>query len=157
MLDLYNLRYSLHTSFKVHFKRHLPRTAHDFGESLIVEMVTYTPILSILWPVLLYSRQFALQALAVTYSNKSHSLLSADPLPNPYPFYFPRQGDANSTMLFPMERCGDVVLEEASIDQLQDAMVHGKLNAVKLASCCLRRVLQVGEYIKYVSGDLNLL
>ena len=47
-----------------------------------------------------------------------------------------------------MERCGDFVLEEASIDQLRDAMAFGKLTASKLVQCCLKRIWQVDEYIK---------
>lgn len=63
-------------------------------------------------------------------------------------FYFPLAENANSPALFPMPACNGVVLEEATIDQLQDAMVQNKLTAVQLAICYLQRAYQVDKYIK---------
>ncbi len=40
------------------------------------------------------------------------------------------------------------MLEEATIDEMQDAMAKGQLTSVQIAMCCLRRVWQVDEYVK---------
>ena len=63
-------------------------------------------------------------------------------------FYFPLAQNANSSALFPVANCNGLELEEATIDQLQDAMSQGKLTAVQLAMCYLQRVYQVDKYIK---------
>ena len=65
-------------------------------------------------------------------------------------FYFPLQENADSPALFPMPTCSGLVLEEATIDQLQDAMGQGKLTAVQLATCYLQRAYQVDKYIKSI-------
>ncbi|KAK7722649.1 hypothetical protein SLS57_004854 [Botryosphaeria dothidea] len=50
-----------------------------------------------------------------------------------------------------MPLCGNVIIEEATIDQLQAYMSQGTLTAVKLAHCYWKRVMQTDDYIKYVS------
>ncbi|KAF2086346.1 glutamyl-tRNA amidotransferase subunit A [Saccharata proteae CBS 121410] len=77
-------------------------------------------------------------------------ILAVDPLQNPYPYQFPLDADANTTALFPMQQCNGVTLEEATIDQLQDAMSQGKLNSQQLVACYMNRALQVDEYINSV-------
>lgn len=47
-----------------------------------------------------------------------------------------------------LDLCNGVVIEEATIDQLQRNMVEGKLSSVQLTTCCLNRVFQVERYIK---------
>lgn len=44
--------------------------------------------------------------------------------------------------------CNGVVIEEATIDQLQGYMAEGKLSSVQLTACCMDRVFQVERYIK---------
>ncbi|KAF2641810.1 glutamyl-tRNA amidotransferase subunit A [Massarina eburnea CBS 473.64] len=75
------------------------------------------------------------------------SVLGADPLQAPYPYYFPPIGSANSTELFPMPSCHGVRLEEATIDRLQSHMSNGTLTSVQLLRCYLKRVRQVDKYI----------
>jgi amidase len=64
------------------------------------------------------------------------------------PPLFPLQQDANSTKLFPMPLCGNFHLEEATIDQMQNAMRTGALTSVQLVICYILRTCQVDEYIK---------
>lgn len=71
-------------------------------------------------------------------------------LQNPYDFQFPLLGNANSTALFPMRFCNGITLEEATIDQLQDYMSHGRLTAEQIVRCYMERDYQVDEFCKYV-------
>ncbi|KAF2728623.1 amidase signature enzyme [Polyplosphaeria fusca] len=84
-----------------------------------------------------------------TLSNSS-CILSIDPLQTPYPFYFPPEEDAETPGLFPMPKCGQVTLEEATIDQLQGYMRNGSLTSVQLLNCYMRRMHQVDEYINSI-------
>ncbi|KAF2469762.1 amidase signature enzyme [Lindgomyces ingoldianus] len=77
-------------------------------------------------------------------------VLSIDPLQNPYPYYFPLESNGETAGLFPMPKCGNVTLEEATIDQLQGAMSDGVLTAVDLLRCYMRRIRQVDDYINSV-------
>lgn len=65
------------------------------------------------------------------------------------PPLIPLQENANSTELFAMADCHGFKLEEATIDQMQDAMKNGNLTSVKLVGCYLTRAFQTEEYIKY--------
>ena len=47
-----------------------------------------------------------------------------------------------------LDLCKGVVIEEATIDQLQRYMTEGKLSSVQLTTCYLSRVFQVERYIK---------
>jgi amidase len=62
--------------------------------------------------------------------------------------YFPRLGAAGPD-IFPMPPCYGVVLEEATIDQLQNAMATGQLSSERLVMCYLWRIEQTDKYIKY--------
>ncbi len=64
------------------------------------------------------------------------------------PSLIPLQENANSTALFPMADCHGFKLEEATIDQMQEAMKKGSLTSVKLVGCYLTRTFQTEEYIK---------
>src|SRR4051812_46833160 len=75
-------------------------------------------------------------------------VLSISPLEDPLPYYFPPLEDADTPALFPMPKCHGLTLEEATIDQLQDAMSRGVLTSEKLVGCFLWRILQVDGYIK---------
>jgi amidase len=77
-------------------------------------------------------------------------ILDVDPLQTPFPFEFPSQNATPSYGLFPMPKCQDIVLEEASIDELQGYMSNGMLTSVELLQCYLRRVSQVDEYINSI-------
>jgi amidase len=73
---------------------------------------------------------------------------AAQVLQNPFPYDFPHM-DASPVALFPMPSCHGITLEEATIDQLQDAMSHGKLTSVDILNCYLARVTQTNTYCKY--------
>ncbi len=44
-----------------------------------------------------------------------------------------------------------MVLEEATIDELQESMKRGQLTSVAILMCYLQRVYQTDEYIKYAT------
>lgn len=64
------------------------------------------------------------------------------------PSLIPLLENANSTNLFPMADCHGFKLEEATIDEMQEAMKSGNLTSVKLVGCYLTRTFQTEEYIK---------
>ncbi|KAH3977262.1 hypothetical protein HBH70_114880 [Parastagonospora nodorum] len=78
--------------------------------------------------------------------SKSTHVLDLDPLQNPLPYCFPPQIATGTPALFPMLLCQDIVLEEATIDQLQDYMTKGFLTSLELLRCYLKRVAQVDGY-----------
>ncbi|OCL12004.1 glutamyl-tRNA amidotransferase subunit A [Glonium stellatum] len=80
----------------------------------------------------------------------SSSVLSTDPLQSPFPYYFPPQESTNSPGLFPMPQCHGIALEEASIDQLQDAMGNGLLTSQDIVGCYIQRIRQVDKYINSI-------
>lgn len=73
---------------------------------------------------------------------------------------FPLQQNEGTSDLFPMPPCGDgsFQLEEATIDEMQQAMVRGELTSVQLTLCYMQRVYQLQSYTKLVSpvGSLSL-
>jgi amidase len=77
----------------------------------------------------------------------------AQVLEYPFPYDFPNM-DAAPMALFPMPSCHGITLEEATIDQLQDAMSHAKLTSVQILNCYLARVSQTNSYCKYDSAYL---
>jgi len=62
--------------------------------------------------------------------------------------YCAHSNPAANASLFIMPKCGQFKLEEATIDQMQQAMSNGSLTAVKLLNCYLDRVFQSQPYIK---------
>lgn len=64
------------------------------------------------------------------------------------PSLFPLEADADTTNLFPMEKCGGFELEEATIDQMQAAMANGTLTSVQLVVCYMIRNFQTDDYAK---------
>lgn len=95
----------------------------------------------------------ALGLTSTTWAQNTSSL-AIDPLQNPYPFSFPPINQTDTEYLFPMRKCHNFSLEEATIDQLQEQMRNGGLTAAKLLRCYLKRVQQVDEYINSVM-ELN--
>ena len=82
--------------------------------------------------------------------NGSLNLAEAQVLENPFPYDFPNM-DAPPVALFPMPSCKGVTLEEATIDQLQDAMSRGNLTSTDILNCYLDRISQTNSYIKYAN------
>lgn len=76
------------------------------------------------------------------------NVATAETLTTPFPYYFPNLGQS-ATDLFPMPDCNGFVLEEATIDQLQDVMGKGQLTSLQIALCYLQRIQQTDQYIKY--------
>lgn len=64
------------------------------------------------------------------------------------PSLFPLQEKADTVDLFPMPPCGSFQLEEATIDQMQEAMANGTLTSQQLVLCYLVRTYQTEDYIK---------
>ena len=65
--------------------------------------------------------------------------------------FFPQQAPGSTqpqVFLFPP--CGNFALEEASIDDMQDAMANGTLSAQQLLTCYTQRVYQTQGYVKQV-------
>lgn len=83
---------------------------------------------------------------ALQYSANATNLVPSENLELPFPYYFPDLTHPDD--LFPMPDCNGVVLEEATVDQLQAAMNRGQLTSAKIASCYLQRIYQTNEYTK---------
>jgi amidase len=77
-------------------------------------------------------------------------MIDVNPLQQPYPYYFPPQDAVGTSALFPMPACMGIILEEATIDQLQGYMIDGMLTSVQLLRCYLKRNHQVDEYINSI-------
>ncbi|KAF5022895.1 hypothetical protein F66182_5055 [Fusarium sp. NRRL 66182] len=66
------------------------------------------------------------------------------------PTLLPLQENAGSEDLFPMAECNGFKLEEATLTEMQDAMLKGGLTSVQLVTCYLTRTYQTQEYINSV-------
>lgn len=60
---------------------------------------------------------------------------------------FPLEQYVGTVDLFPMAPCGTFVLEEATIDQMQEAMTNGTLTSLQLVMCYITRTYQTNSYI----------
>ena len=89
-----------------------------------------------------------ISVLAPSTTHYFPNFATAEMLTTPFPYYFPNLGQS-ATDLFPMPDCNGFVLEEATIDQLQDVMGKGQLTSLQIAVCYLQRIQQTDEYIKY--------
>lgn len=83
-------------------------------------------------------------------SYNASQVVEAQVLESPYPYYFPvlSPGADLGSSQFPMPLCHGFKLEEATIDQLQEAMEDGKLTSKKLVGCYLQRIYQTDFYIR---------
>ena len=72
---------------------------------------------------------------------------STQTLSSPFPYEFPNL-DITGAESFPMAQCDDLVIEEATVDELQDAMAKGQLTSETLVNCYLQRIYQTDGYIK---------
>ncbi|KAH8820803.1 amidase signature domain-containing protein [Xylogone sp. PMI_703] len=70
----------------------------------------------------------------------------------PFPYYFPQlqNGSNADSGQFPMPLCNGFKLEEATIDQLQSEMKHGKLTSVDIIGCYLRRIHQTDQFLRAI-------
>ncbi|KAK6856332.1 hypothetical protein PG995_006519 [Apiospora arundinis] len=74
------------------------------------------------------------------------ALAACGQLLEPDTSFFSVQENVDSAELFPMPRCGNFQLEEATIDQMQEAMSNGTLTSVQLATCYMMRTYQTEDY-----------
>ena len=88
----------------------------------------------------------AINYVAPRYSINASDLVSSQDLESPLPYYFPDQKNVDD--LFPMPDCNGVILEETTVDALQDAMSKGHLTSTQIAMCYMQRVHQTNGYIK---------
>jgi len=77
-------------------------------------------------------------------------VVDAQTLDSPFPYQFPLLGSGNAANSgqFPMPLCHGFKLEEATIDQLQQAMQDGTLTSVKIVTCYLERIGQTDGYLR---------
>jgi amidase len=88
---------------------------------------------------------------ASSNSNQNFTgILDVDPLHQPLPYYFPPEDATGSPSLFPMPPCQGIVLEEATVDQLQGYLGQGLLTSLELLRCYLKRMRQVDDYINSI-------
>ena len=85
---------------------------------------------------------------APRYSINASDLVWSQDLESPLPYHFP--DEKNVEDLFPTPDCNGIVLEEATVDSLQEAMSKGHLTSTKIALCYLQRMYQTNGYIKLV-------
>ncbi|KAL1897198.1 hypothetical protein Cpir12675_002454 [Ceratocystis pirilliformis] len=62
----------------------------------------------------------------------------------------PQQKNMNMPELFTMPSCGDFILEEATIEQMQEGMSNGTITSFQLSVCYLLRAQQTQNYINSV-------
>ena len=96
---------------------------------------------------------FSLLAPSLAHRNETFNatqLIDSQDLENPYPYEFPvlQNGSNVDSGQFPMPKCHGFKLEEATIDQLQDALSRRKLTSVQIVFCYLQRIYQTDEYIR---------
>lgn len=82
--------------------------------------------------------------------NNLVDLATVQVLEAPFPYEFPKED--NQIDLFPMPKCNGITLEEATIDQLQDAMSTGLLTTSQIVLCYMQRIYQTDMYLEYVFG-----
>ena len=80
------------------------------------------------------------------YYGNATDLITLQDLETPFPYDFPDHGVLDN--LFPMPSCNDLVLEEATVDYLRDAMNKGRLTSTRIALCYLQRIYQTNGYAK---------
>ena len=93
-----------------------------------------------------YALATAISHVAPRYSTNASDLVSSQDLESPFPYYFPDERNVDN--LFPMPDCNGVVLEETTVDALQDAMSKGHLTSTQIAMCYMQRIHQTNGYIK---------
>lgn len=62
--------------------------------------------------------------------------------------FFPLRQNEGLPDQFPMPLCGSFQLEEATIDDMQQAMSNGQLTSTQLTLCYIQRIYQTQSYTK---------
>lgn len=81
--------------------------------------------------------------IPLTHALQNYTIQSLNQVP-----FFPLQQNAGLPDQFPMPPCGSFRLEEATIDDMQQAMSDGTLTATQLTLCYIQRVYQTQSYTK---------
>ncbi|KAJ4311645.1 hypothetical protein N0V94_007844 [Neodidymelliopsis sp. IMI 364377] len=100
--------------------------------------------------VCFFSLVYGVPAWTSDVLQNASSILSIDPVQQPFPYYFPAQDAVGTPALFPMPSCQGVTIEEATIDRLSGYMSDGTLTSTQILRCYLKRIQQVDEYINSV-------
>ncbi|PVH85143.1 amidase signature enzyme [Cadophora sp. DSE1049] len=98
----------------------------------------------------------AIGSSASRHLYNTSQILETQILDSPYPYEFPVLQDganANSGQ-FPMPNCNGFTLEEATIDQMQEALSKGTMTSVQIVMCYMQRIWQTDEYIRSIM-ELN--
>ncbi len=113
------------------------------GNSLIGLRVVYILIAALYFP-------WATLAQSATGTSRVSSDPGSPLLSHDFLFRYPLDNLTVNAVetLNTLNLCNGVVIEEATIDQLQAFMAHGKLTSVQLTICCINRVFQVERFIK---------
>ncbi|KAG4441283.1 hypothetical protein IFR05_003211 [Cadophora sp. M221] len=98
----------------------------------------------------------ALGSSASRHLYNTTQILETQTLDSPYPYEFPVLQNGSTAVVgqFPMPKCNGSTLEEATIDQMQEALSKGTLTSVQIVVCYLQRIFQVDEYIRSIM-ELN--
>ncbi|KKA30172.1 hypothetical protein TD95_001184 [Thielaviopsis punctulata] len=95
-----------------------------------------------MWSILVFYLAVAVSATQIL-DNDEWPLAETDLL-------LPLEKNVNTPALFSMPSCGNFVLEEATIDDMQAAMKNGTLTSVQLSMCYLLRAQQTQNYINSI-------
>lgn len=99
-------------------------TPHLLGISAMVRLFTFQALIALALPI--YAEKFS------GYQGTT----------------FPLEQNAGTPDLFFMPPCGSFELEEATIDDMQQAMARGDLTSVQLTICYMQRTYQLQGYTK---------
>jgi len=94
--------------------------------------------------------KLSLAALQLLAARSLCATPAVQPLFSYNPNLLPDQENAGTEDLFPMADCAGFKLEEATFDEMREAMEDGDLTSVQLVSCYLTRTYQTQEYINSV-------
>ncbi|EOD50281.1 putative amidase family protein [Neofusicoccum parvum UCRNP2] len=86
------------------------------------------------------------------FDSKPLDLAESQILQDPLPVWFAVENSTadDDADVFPMPLCGGFELEEATIDELQDALNSGALTSVEIVLCYLQRIQQTDAYLRAI-------
>lgn len=92
----------------------------------------------------------ALGSSAHRHLYNTTQIVETQTLDPPYPYEFPVLQDGVNADVgqFPIPQCHGFTLEEATIDQMQEALSKGTLTSVQIVLCYIQRIYQIDEYIR---------
>lgn len=117
-----------------------PTQCHSTTARIVLYIIVFATLASAI-PINFPNRNFA-------NASSATDLAATQILDQPFPYEFPKKDVPVN--LFPMPNCAGVTLEEATIDQLQDAMNQGLLTTSQIVLCYLQRIYQTDMYLGYV-------